>query len=108
MKTYQISIPVAADEAQAYAAAPPEVRRDIDEALRRRLRVAIRQAPEKGDESSPEVEKRLAALAASGEVTRARRPKKDWKWRPGAPGLPKGKVQAILEDVRADRDDYLP
>ena len=45
----------------------------------------------------------LEALAESGEVTRASASKEGWCWRPRGLGLSSQQVQAILEDLRADR-----
>jgi antitoxin (DNA-binding transcriptional repressor) of toxin-antitoxin stability system len=45
----------------------------------------------------------LEALAESGEVTRASASKEGWRWRPRGLGLSSQQVQAILEDLRADR-----
>jgi len=45
----------------------------------------------------------LEALAESGEVTRASASKAGWRWQPRGLGLSSQQVQAILEDLRADR-----
>ena len=45
----------------------------------------------------------LEALAESGEVTRASASREGWRWRPRGLGLSSQQVQAILEDLRADR-----
>ena len=114
MKTHRITIPVEADEAHAYASASEEVRSDINSAIRQRLRSAIR---ETRASKQSQVEHRLAALAASGELIRAAKVKKGWPsrdshWRPGKrhpgePGLPAGRAQSILDEIRSDREPDL-
>lgn len=46
----------------------------------------------------------LDALAEAGEVTRARLPKRGWAWKVRGAGLPAGSAQALLDDVRSDRE----
>lgn len=62
------------------------------------LRGARRQAP-----SSGRLEDILEALAATGEVTRAARPKDGWTWRSRGLGLPRGAAAALLDELRRDR-----
>lgn len=52
-----------------------------------------------------EVEHRLRALADAGEVTRARLPKHGWKWEVEGLGLPVGTADALLEELRSERDE---
>lgn len=49
------------------------------------------------------VEARLAAAEREGWVTRARLPKKGWRWRPRSLGLPAGTADRILAELRQDR-----
>jgi prevent-host-death family protein len=49
-------------------------------------------------------EARLRALAAVGEVTRARLPKEGWTWKVEGVGLPKGTADALLHELRAERE----
>ena len=60
------------------------------------LRPARRLAPR----SEPEV---LEALAQAGEVTRARLPKRGWRWKVRGLGLPRGTAAALLEELRGER-----
>ncbi len=62
------------------------------------LRPARRQVPAAGA-----LEDVLEALAASGELTRAARPKGRWSWRSHGLGLPPGTAQSLLDEVRQDR-----
>lgn len=57
-----------------------------------------REAPVDGTEEV------LDALADAGEVTRARLPKRDWAWKVRGAGMPAGAAQALLDEVRSDRD----
>jgi prevent-host-death family protein len=50
-----------------------------------------------------EVEEVLATLAETGEITRASLPKGDWTWSVKGLGLRAGTVQALLDELRADR-----
>lgn len=61
------------------------------------LRPARHQAPAAGP-----LEDILEALAATGEITRAARPKGGWPWRSRGLGLPAGTAQRLLEDLRRD------
>jgi prevent-host-death family protein len=63
------------------------------------LRGARRQAPS----ASGRLEDILEALAATGEVTRAARPKEDWTWRSRGLGLPRGTAAVLLDELRRDR-----
>lgn len=63
------------------------------------LRAARRQVPAVADR----FEDTLDALAASGEVTRAGRSKRDWTWRSRGLGLPSGTADALLDELRRDR-----
>ncbi len=45
----------------------------------------------------------LEGLAASGDITRAALPKKNWTWKARGLGLPSGTAQDILDEIRADR-----
>ncbi|SRR5579884_732056 len=49
------------------------------------------------------LEEILDSLAARGEVTRARLPKRRWKWKSKGLGLPAGSAAAILNEIRSDR-----
>ena len=51
-----------------------------------------------------ESEDTLQSLADEGEITRARQAKGEWRWRTGGMGLEPGTAEAILTDLRADRD----
>jgi antitoxin (DNA-binding transcriptional repressor) of toxin-antitoxin stability system len=62
------------------------------------LRRARRQAPSVADR----FEDTLEALAATGEVTRASRPKGDWTWRSRGLGLAPGTTDALLDELRRD------
>jgi prevent-host-death family protein len=53
--------------------------------------------------ASEALEEVLDALAESGEITRAALPKRNWTWRSSGSGLPPGTIQALLDDLRADR-----
>ncbi len=61
------------------------------------LRPARRPAP------SSEADDVLQALAEAGEITRARLPKRGWRWKVRGLGLPRGTAQAILNDLRGER-----
>lgn len=61
------------------------------------LRPARRQPPVTGA-----FEDVLEALAASGVVTRAAQPKRDWSWHSRGLGLPPGTAQALLDELRRD------
>jgi prevent-host-death family protein len=63
------------------------------------LRPARSDLPASGDELDQAIE----ALAATGEVQRARAPKADWTWSPRGAGLPVGTAAAVLEELRSDR-----
>jgi antitoxin (DNA-binding transcriptional repressor) of toxin-antitoxin stability system len=63
------------------------------------LRRARREAPRVADR----LEDTLEALAATGEITRAARPKGAWTWRTPGLGLPPGTVDAVLDELRRDR-----
>ncbi len=45
----------------------------------------------------------LDALAQAGEVTRARRRKAGWSWKPRGLGLPPGTARRLLDWLRAER-----
>jgi antitoxin (DNA-binding transcriptional repressor) of toxin-antitoxin stability system len=62
------------------------------------LRPARRQ-PASGDS----LEELLDSLAERGEITRASRPKRGWKWKTAGLGLAAGSAKALLDDIRADR-----
>jgi prevent-host-death family protein len=62
------------------------------------LHPARRQAP-LGDQ----LEERLEALAAAGEITRAAQPKGSWTWQCRGLGLPSGTAQALLDELRSER-----
>ena len=61
------------------------------------LRPARRQTPVAGP-----LEEILDALAASGEVARAARPKGRWSWRSRGLGLPPGTARGLLDELRQD------
>jgi prevent-host-death family protein len=63
------------------------------------LRGARRQVPS----VASRFEDTLEALAATGEITRAARPKGDWTWRSRGLGLPPGTADALLDELRRDR-----
>lgn len=63
------------------------------------LRPARSDLPPSGDELDQAIE----ALAATGEVQRARAPKADWTWSPRGAGLPDGTSAALLDELRSDR-----
>lgn len=46
----------------------------------------------------------LQSLADEGEITRARQAKGEWRWRTRGMGLEPGTAEAILTELRADRD----
>ncbi|MBI4513403.1 MAG: type II toxin-antitoxin system Phd/YefM family antitoxin [Gemmatimonadetes bacterium] len=50
-----------------------------------------------------ELDEVLAALAESGEVTRASLSKVGWGWAPRGLGLPHGTARRLLEQSRAER-----
>ena len=52
----------------------------------------------------PESEDTLQALADAGEVTRAEQTKGSWQWKARGLGLEEGTVEALLDELRADRD----
>jgi len=52
----------------------------------------------------PESEDTLQALADAGEVTRADLTKGSWQWKARGLGLEEGSVEALLDELRADRD----
>ena len=109
MKTHEITIPVDAEEAQAYAAATPDEQREIHETIRRSLRVVIhRSQPNNHSEDAADIERRLDDLAAQGLLTRAKKPKSEWVLPSRKPALPKGTVQSLLDEMRADRDFGIP
>lgn len=109
MKTHEISIPVNAEEAQAYAAATPEEQRKINETIRRSLRVVIhRSQPLASSEDQMDIERHLDDLAARGLLMRAKKPKSEWVLPSQEPVLPEGTVQSLLDEVRADRDFGIP
>jgi antitoxin (DNA-binding transcriptional repressor) of toxin-antitoxin stability system len=45
----------------------------------------------------------LDALADAGEISRASLPKRGWGWRSRGMGLALGSVDALLDELRADR-----
>ena len=63
------------------------------------LRPARSDLPPSGDELDQAIE----ALAASGDVQRARAPKSNWTWSPRGAGLPIGTAAAVLDELRSDR-----
>lgn len=48
-------------------------------------------------------EARLAAAEREGWITRARLPKKGWRWRPQGLALPIGTADRLLAELRQDR-----
>ena len=50
-----------------------------------------------------ESEDTLQSLADSGELTRARQSKGDWRWRARGIGLESGTAQRLLDEIRAER-----
>jgi antitoxin (DNA-binding transcriptional repressor) of toxin-antitoxin stability system len=62
------------------------------------LRPSRRQTP-----VAERLEELLDTLAASGEITRAARPKRDWTWRSRGLGLPPGAGQMLLDELRQER-----
>jgi prevent-host-death family protein len=62
------------------------------------LRPARRQLP-----VADRLEEVLEVMSASGEVTRAARPKGNWTWRTRGLGLPEGTARALLDELRQDR-----
>jgi prevent-host-death family protein len=52
---------------------------------------------------SESVEARFAEAERRGLVTPARLPKEDWKWRPQGLNLSNEQIDALLDDLRADR-----
>ena len=52
----------------------------------------------------PESEDTLQALADAGEVTRAEQTKGNWQWKARGLGVEEGTVEALLDELRADRD----
>ncbi len=54
--------------------------------------------------SLDELDDVLDALAEAGDVTRSGLPKGTWTWRPSGLRLPPGTAQALLAELRADRD----
>lgn len=63
------------------------------------LRPARSDLPPTGDE----LDRAIEALAASGDVLRARAPKDGWTWSPRGAGFPEGTSAAMLEELRSDR-----
>ena len=61
--------------------------------------------PLRGGRLDPRDAEPLDALAETGEITRAQRPKAGWRWRPKGLGLPAGTAQNLLDAVRGDRRD---
>jgi prevent-host-death family protein len=53
--------------------------------------------------SMDSLEELLDSLAERGEITRASKPKRRWRWRMAGLGLSHGSAQAILDEIRADR-----
>ncbi len=51
-----------------------------------------------------ESEDALQELAADGQVTRASQSKGRWRWKAKGLGLPAGTAQALLDELRTDRD----
>lgn len=51
-----------------------------------------------------EPEDTLEELAAAGELTRARQSKGRWRWKARGLGLPPGTAEALLDEIRSDRD----
>ncbi len=45
----------------------------------------------------------LESLAEKGDITRASLPKKGWRWSPRGIGLPSTDVEALLDEIRSDR-----
>ncbi len=45
----------------------------------------------------------LERLEEAGELSRASASREGWTWRPGGLGLEPGSVQALLDELRADR-----
>ncbi len=61
--------------------------------------------PARRQRSSPgKLEETLQSLAEAGEITRASLSRKGWTWKSRGLGLPLGTADAILEELRADRD----
>jgi prevent-host-death family protein len=63
------------------------------------LRPARRQQPVRED-----LEDVLDGLAQAGTITRSSLPKGKWTWRPKGLGLPPGTAQALLDELRSDRN----
>lgn len=63
------------------------------------LRPARSDLPPSGDELDQAIE----ALAATGDVQRARVLKDGWTWHPRGVGLPDGTAAAVLDELRSDR-----
>ncbi len=70
-----------------------------------RGKVVAEMRPSRGSlPSGATLEERLDALAAAGEITRARiRKKPGWTWKVKGLGLPAGTALALLDEMRADR-----
>lgn len=51
-----------------------------------------------------ESEDPIEELAAAGEITRARVAKGRWSWKAGGLDLPPGTPDALLDELRAERD----
>lgn len=49
-----------------------------------------------------EVDEGLEQLAATGELTRASRPKEGWTWTVAGLGLPAGTSQTLLDELRGE------
>jgi len=52
---------------------------------------------------TPGVEDRLRALAESGQLERARRPREGWHWASRGAQVPSHVMDALPDDLRADR-----
>lgn len=66
--------------------------------------VAELRPPRRPGPPPAEILETLEALAEAGEVTRSTLPKKGWTWKTRGLGLPASTAEAILEELRADRD----
>lgn len=59
--------------------------------------------PRTEEAAASDLESRLQALAAAGQIRRALIPRGDWQWAPRGLGLDPAIVDELLDDLRSDR-----
>ncbi|MEP7344783.1 MAG: type II toxin-antitoxin system prevent-host-death family antitoxin [Gemmatimonadaceae bacterium] len=80
-------------------------RGDVVVVTERDTPIAELRAPRGHRDNAGDLRALLDGLAADGEITRASRKKKGWRWTAKGLGLPSGTATSVLDELRRDPFD---